>query len=57
MVRTLTGTLVNLDKENAPDDAMKKILEAHDRTKAGVTAPPTGLFLYEIKFDGIRRHL
>lgn len=57
MVRTLTGTLVNLDKENAPDNAMKKILEAKDRKAAGVTAPPNGLFLYEIKFDGIRRHV
>ena len=57
MVRTLTGTLVNLDKEGAPEDAMTKILEAKDRTKAGVTAPPTGLFLSEIKFDGIRRHV
>ncbi len=57
MVRTLTGTLVNLDKTGAPEDAMKKILEAHDRKVAGVTAPPTGLFLYEIKFDGIRRHV
>ena len=57
MVRTLTGTLVNLDKDGAPEDAMKKILEAHDRKAAGVTAPPTGLFLYEIKFDGIRRHI
>ena len=57
MVRTLTGTLINLDKTDAPDDSMKKILESHDRTKAGVTAPPTGLFLYKIKFDGIRRHV
>ena len=57
MVRTLTGTLINLDKTNAPDDAMEKILKARDRTKAGVTAPPTGLFLYEIKFDGVRRHV
>ncbi|MCI5607665.1 MAG: tRNA pseudouridine(38-40) synthase TruA [Treponema sp.] len=57
MVRTLTGTLINLDKSNAPEDSMKKILEAKDRTKAGVTAPPTGLFLYQIKFDGIRRHV
>ena len=56
MVRTLTGTIVNLDKSGAPLDALQKILEAHDRTKAGVTAPPTGLFLYQIKFDGIRRH-
>ena len=57
MVRTLTGTLVNLDKNGAAQDAMKKILEARDRKKAGVTAPPTGLFLYEIKFDGVRRHV
>ena len=57
MVRTLTGTLVNLDKDNAPDDAMEKILLSHDRTKAGVTAPPNGLFLYQIKFDGKRRHV
>ena len=57
MVRTLTGTLINLDKTGADEDSMKKILEAKDRTKAGVTAPPTGLFLYEIKFDGARRHV
>ena len=57
MVRTLTGTLVNLDKTNAPEDAFQKILDSRARTKAGVTAPPTGLFLYQIKFDGIRRHI
>jgi len=57
MVRTLTGTLINLDKANKPEDSMEKILAARDRTKAGVTAPPNGLFLYEIKFDGIRRHV
>ena len=57
MVRTLTGTLINLDKNNKPLDSMEKILESKDRTKAGVTAPPSGLFLYDIKFDGIRRHV
>lgn len=57
MVRTLTGTLINLDKNNKSEDSMEKILASKDRTKAGVTAPPTGLFLYEIKFDGIRRHV
>lgn len=57
MVRTVVGTLINLDKQNAPSDAFIRILEAKDRTKAGVTAPPQGLFLYEIKFDGVRRHL
>jgi len=57
MVRTLTGTLINLDKANKAEDSMEKILESKDRKKAGVTAPPTGLFLYKIKFDGIRRHV
>ena len=57
MVRTLTGTLIDLDKNKAEEDSMQKILQANDRTKAGVTAPPTGLFLYQIKFDGIRRHV
>ena len=57
MVRTLTGTLINLDKDGKALDSMEKILAARDRTKAGVTAPPNGLFLYEIKFDGIRRHV
>ena len=56
MVRTLTGTIVNLDKSGADEDALKRILDARDRKKAGVTAPPDGLFLYEIKFDGISRH-
>lgn len=57
MVRTVVGTLINLDKQNAPEDSFKKILDSKDRCKAGVTAPPNGLFLYQIKFDGIRRHV
>lgn len=57
MVRTLTGTLVMLDRDKKPLDSMEKILAAKNRVSAGVTAPPTGLFLYEIKFDGIRRHV
>lgn len=57
MVRTLTGTIINLDKSNAKEDSLQKILLSKDRTKAGITAPPTGLFLYKINFDGIRRHV
>ncbi len=57
MVRTLTGTIINLDKNKEPVNSLKKILDARDRTFAGVTAPSTGLFLWEIKFDGIRRHI
>ncbi len=57
MVRTITGTLINLDKTDAPENSFRKILEAKDRAKAGATAPAKGLFLYDIKFDGIRRHI
>lgn len=57
MVRTLTGTLVSLDKAGADASAFKHILDTRDRSKAGVTAPPNGLFLYKISFDGVRRHI
>ena len=54
--RTITGTLINLDRTGAPVDSMEKILFAKDRKKAGATAPAQGLFLYKIKFDGERVH-
>lgn len=56
MVRTITGTLIQLDRTDAPLDSMRKILEAKDRRKAGATAPAHGLFLYRIRFDGVRVH-
>jgi len=57
MVRSITGTLVQLEKNGAGNDAFRNILEARDRKRAGVTAPPQGLFLWEVKFDGVRRHV
>lgn len=57
MVRSITGTLIQLAQKKCSPDEFKKILESRDRTKAGITAPPTGLFLWEVKFDGIRRHV
>lgn len=57
MVRTITGTLIELDKNNKGLNDFKKIIDSKDRKKAGVTAPPQGLFLYEIDFNGFRRHV
>lgn len=57
MVRSITGTLIDLDKNKKGAEDFKKILDACDRSKAGPTAPPDGLFLWEIKFDGVRRHI
>ncbi|MFC2330907.1 MAG: tRNA pseudouridine(38-40) synthase TruA [Treponema sp.] len=57
MVRTITGTLIGLDRKDAPIDSMQKILAEKDRKKAGETAPAQGLFLYKVRFDGVRRHI
>lgn len=50
MVRSLVGTLIQLDAQGADDDAMRRILESADRAKAGVTAPPRGLFLWGVDY-------
>lgn len=63
MVRTLCGTLVTLASDDGiknageAQDTFKKIIDARDRKKALVTAPSTGLFLWQVKFDGVRRHV
>ena len=50
MVRIIAGTLVDvgLGKINAND--ILKIIESKDRTKAGKTLPPQGLYLVEVKY-------
>lgn len=57
MVRSLTGSLIFFEKSGKDPSYFKEVLEAKDRSRAGPTAPPTGLFLYKISFDGVRRHI
>ncbi|MBQ6781763.1 MAG: tRNA pseudouridine(38-40) synthase TruA [Treponema sp.] len=57
MVRSLTGTLIFLEKEGKTAADFKRILESCERKNAGPTAPPTGLFLWSVSFDGERRHI
>ncbi len=57
MVRSLVGSLIFFEKNGKNGDYFKSVLESKDRRLAGPTAPPTGLFLYKISFDGIRRHV
>ncbi|NLC11522.1 MAG: tRNA pseudouridine(38-40) synthase TruA [Firmicutes bacterium] len=51
MVRIMIGTLLEIgqNKKARPED-IEKILQARDRDKAGVTAPPHGLCLWSIKY-------
>ena len=57
MVRTVTGTLIQAEKAGYDKAGFQEIIDARDRTQSGMTAPPQGLFLWKIKFDGIRRHV
>ncbi|WP_108671987.1 tRNA pseudouridine(38-40) synthase TruA [Peribacillus acanthi] len=48
MVRILTGTLLEVGAGARDPDDLLSILQAKDRNKAGKTAPPQGLFLWEV---------
>ncbi len=50
MVRIMTGTLLEVGYGNIEPAAMKDIIEACDRQKAGPTAPPQGLCLMKVDY-------
>ena len=50
MVRTIVGTLLEIEGHNLPAEHMKDVLEAKDRTKAGQTVSPYGLTLLEVQY-------
>ncbi|MDT8316705.1 MAG: tRNA pseudouridine(38-40) synthase TruA [bacterium] len=50
MVRNIMGTLVGLGQGKIDINQFKEILDAKDRTRGGVTAPPEGLFLKDVKY-------
>ena len=50
MARNIVGTLVEVGRGLRTPQSFAELLEARDRTKAGPTAPPQGLFLMEVKY-------
>ena len=50
MARNIVGTLVSVGKNKINPEDLKAILEARDRTKAEMAAPPRGLFLVEVEY-------
>ncbi|MFT3878375.1 MAG: tRNA pseudouridine(38-40) synthase TruA [Gemmatales bacterium] len=50
MVRSITGTLVNIGRGYWPVEQMKQILEKGERAEAGPTSPAQGLFLMRITY-------
>ncbi len=56
MVRTIVGTLIDLDIKGLSKKDFQEIIDAKNRKKASATAPAKGLFLWHIDFDGSRKH-
>lgn len=50
MVRAIIGTLLDVGTGRKPPDHMRHVIESQDRSLAGSTAPPTGLFLVEVDY-------
>ncbi len=54
MVRSIVGTTVDVGLGRIAPEAMSTILAAQDRAAAGAVAPPTGLVLWHVGYDGER---
>lgn len=50
MVRTIIGTLLEIEGHNLAPEHMKEVLEARDRRKAGRTVSPYGLTLMKVMY-------
>lgn len=54
MVRSIVGTLVDVGRGRRSRDSIPATLTALDRAAAGPVAPPTGLVLWHVGYDGER---
>jgi tRNA pseudouridine38-40 synthase len=50
MVRNIVGTLVEVGLEKITSEKFREILLSKDRSQAGATAPPHGLFLKSVQY-------
>ena len=50
MVRTIVGTLLEIEGHNLPVEHMLEVLKAKDRRKAGATVSPYGLTLVRVEY-------
>lgn len=52
MVRIMVGTLLGVNEGKIEADAVPYILLSGERENAGITAPPQGLFLHRVHYEG-----
>jgi tRNA pseudouridine38-40 synthase len=53
MVRNIVGTLIAVQTEPDPMEAIGRVLAGADRRFAGATAPPTGLYLWRVEYPPV----
>jgi tRNA pseudouridine38-40 synthase len=51
MVRSIAGTLIDVGRGHIAEGQVERALKAEDRTVAGPTAPPQGLFLMRVTYE------
>ena len=52
-IRIMVGTLVDIGRGAIDEKELLEILNSEDRTKAGVTLSPNGLYLMEILYEKV----
>jgi tRNA pseudouridine38-40 synthase len=50
MVRTITGTLVDIGRGSREVEEMRAIIASKDRARTGQTAPAQGLMLWSVSY-------
>ena len=50
MVRTLVGTMIDVGRGESSLEDLRRLLDGAPRDAGGLTAPPHGLFLWDIKY-------
>jgi tRNA pseudouridine38-40 synthase len=50
MVRSITGTLLHYEEQDTPPEQLRDIIASGDRSLAGPTLPPQGLFLWKVDY-------
>ncbi len=50
MVRIMAGTLIDVARKSREPSLISEALESGDRAKCGATAPPWGLYLYDVRY-------
>ncbi len=54
MVRSVTGTLLDVGRGKLSLDGLREIIERKDRCAAGVSMPPQGLFLCKVEYSNTK---